>query len=93
MHEQILHAVRECANGPCSALQRSLHPYRAPEAPERAQHQLLVMLKPEALDVRAGVDVGGVLQLLFRQSATNTGVYGFTGSLMMKSLPLSTPSL
>lgn len=65
MIEQIVESVSRAAHaGPDEVARPSVVvPYTPPESP--TIHQLVLFVKPEATDVRSGVDVGQVLRIVF----------------------------
>lgn len=66
MNDEILESIRACAEAPERAFRVAIRPYVRPHPPFGSGNQFIAMLKPEALDVRSGVDVLRVLRLVDR---------------------------
>jgi hypothetical protein len=64
---EVARFAHECARDPHVARRRTVIPYRAPVGLECETHQFLLMIKPEGLDVAAGVRVSDVFALVEEQ--------------------------
>lgn len=64
--ERVVQLVEACAAEPERPVQQPVRTYAAPRGAERFTSQLILMIKPELLDLSSGVDVPQVLELVGR---------------------------